>query len=470
MTAERSGSPLVSWSDVVYTARDAGQERIVLGAADLAVYPGETVCLASADAEARSVVVALLTGQSRPNYGVIKGTGQRRARDGAAAAVYVAFGDAGRTATVVVAPDAAAVPRATRAMSLVRGGFRPAAAPRRWPAADIQAAVIDQLQAAGAPAATAALVAGVLLDADVRGHHSHGVELLPMYLDRVQRGGIAPLATPSWAVEGSVVRVLSGNGGFGQLAARQAAETCAQAAAEHGLAAVAVRDNNHVGMLAAYRQPFVERGIVALILNISGPSVAPPGAGKASLGNDAVCIIAPGGDTPLIADFATGAVAGGKIRDLATRGGQVPDGWLLGPDGKPSSDPADLDRGGSVPVFGGTATGYKGLCVTVIAEVLAGMLAGATISPRVNKQRQHPELAMGCSQLFIGFSPAAFAAGDITELAGALRDAVASAYGKAGPPAVYFPEQREQLRTARAAGEGIEIPPALAVSLGLVTA
>jgi LDH2 family malate/lactate/ureidoglycolate dehydrogenase len=462
--------PLVSWSDVVFTLRDSAQDRIVLGAADLAVYAGETLCIAAPDDVTRRAVVDLLTGRTRPRYGVIKGTGQLAARASGNAICVLVRRD-GQAATIVVAEDASAAPQATRVLSVVRGGFQPSAGTTRgWPAEAVRAAVSDQLKAAGAPAPTAALVADVLVDADVRGHHSHGVELLPMYLDRVRHGGIDPLATPSWVTRGTVVRVLSGNGGFGQLAARQAAVVCAQAAAEHGIAAVAVRDNNHVGMLAAYRQPFADAGIVALILNISGPSVAAPGAGKACLGNNAVCLIASGDSTraPLIADFATGAVASGKIRDIGTRGGRVPDGWLLGPDGQPSLDPADLDRGGSVPVFGGSATGYKGLCVAVITEVLAGMLAGATISPRVNKQRQHPELAMGCSQLFIGFSPGAFLAGDITELTTALMNAVAGAYGQAGPPAVYFPEQLEQLRTKESAEQGIRVPGAVAAQLGLV--
>lgn len=461
-------APLVSWSDVVFTLRDSGQDRILLGAADLAVYAGETVCIAAADDATRRVVVDLLTGRARPHYGVIKGTGHRLPRqDGAAIPVLV--GRDGRTATVVVTNDVSSAPEATRAMSVIRGGFHLAAGTRSWPAEAIRAAVTERLTEAGAPAAAAALVADVLVDADVRGHHSHGVELLPMYLDRVRGGGIDPRATPSWVARGPVVHVLSGNGGFGQIGAREAAVTCARAAAEQGIAAVAVRDNNHVGMLAAYRQPFIDAGIVAFILNISGPSVAAPGAERASLGNNAVCLIAPrdGMETPLIADFATGAVASGKIRDIGTRGGRVPDGWLLGPDGRPSTDPADLDRGGSVPVFGGSGTGYKGLCVAVITEVLAGMLGGATISPRVNKQRQHPDRAMGCSQLFLGFSPAAFLAGDITELSADLMNAVAGAYGQDGPPAVYFPEQLEQLRSKESAERGIQVPLALAAQLGL---
>ena len=126
----------------------------------------------------------------------------------------------------------------------------------------------------------------------------------------------------------------------------------------------------------------------------------------------------------------------------------------------------DLDRGGAVPVFGGTASGYKGLGVAVITEVLAGVLAGATVSPLVNKQRQHPEKVLGCSQLFVGFSREAFAGGDAGELVETLRAAVAGGYVE-GPPPVYFPEQQETQRSADNSLHGLELPVGLARTLGL---
>ena len=97
-------APLVSWSDVVFTLRDSGQDRILLGAADLAVYAGETVCIAAADDATRRVVVDLLTGRARPHYGVIKGTGHRLPRQDGAVSEMVA----------------ALVELATRALELLR--------------------------------------------------------------------------------------------------------------------------------------------------------------------------------------------------------------------------------------------------------------------------------------------------------------------------------------------------------------
>ncbi|WP_326617698.1 Ldh family oxidoreductase [Streptomyces decoyicus] len=320
----------------------------------------------------------------------------------------------------------------------------------------------DTLTDVGVPADTASLVAGILVDADVRGHPSHGVAMLPVYVQRVLEGGILTHATPTWKHLSETAGLVLGHGGFGQLAATMAAEHCAESAHDHGMAVVGVRGNNHIGMLAAYRRQFTERDVIGLILNVSGPSVSAPGAQFPTLGNDAICLVVPRrtGD-PFIVDFATGVVACGKIREAALRGEAVSTEWLLDNTGHPSADPKDLDRGGSVPVFGG----YKGLGVQLIIEVLAGVLAGGTVSPLVNRQRQRPDLPMNCSQLFVGFRTSLLGDTDPDALLHTLDLAIAMGY-KNSPPDCYFPEQRERLHTARALESGIDIPKALADRLG----
>jgi LDH2 family malate/lactate/ureidoglycolate dehydrogenase len=471
-------------TDLVVSIGTRGRETVVLAGLSIEVRRGELVALEVDDVTAQAILVDVLAGRRRPLYGSVRSAAGALAvlRPHATVAVggpCVVVADTAdapadwyerlrglRPAAVVIGPAAAlATVPADRRLRLADGYVWPV------PARDVavavpmlRARVRAAIAGTGADDATADRVAEVLVDADVRGHSSHGVQLLPMYLDRAARGGIVPRAEPRWLRRNGAVRVLDAAGGFGQVAASMAAEECARVAGEHGIAAVAVRGNNHVGMLAAYREPFLRRGIVALILNISGPSVAPPGAGKASMGNNAICMICPSGPDgqPLISDFATGTVASGKIRDAAARGRQVPTEWLVDKAGRPTTDPHALDSGGAVPVFGG----YKGLGVSVIVEVLAGMLAGATISPLVHKQRQEPERAMDCSQMFIGFDPAAFAGGDLAALGERLRAAVAAGYGGTAPE-IYFPEQQERRRERAAATAGVSLPLALATTLGL---
>ncbi|MFD8721104.1 Ldh family oxidoreductase [Streptomyces sp. NPDC059629] len=495
--------------DLIVAEGPVGDERILVPGFNVTVPAGEAVAVIGGR-DGTAAFLDACTGRRRPQYGTIRvgsrpvgGGGRRAARDPLtvvagsvravpnAEAVVVdarrasAPGDPGRlralvrdlaergTAVLVVADDAAAVQGvADRELPLDRAERRPAdhqptaPEPLRFKRSELLAGVADALTAAGVTPDRARLVARVLVDADARGHFSHGVGLLPMYLDRLARGGIRADAEVEWISAGGPVSVLAAHGGFGQVAAELAAATCARTAKESGVATVAVRGNNHIGMLAAYRHHFVEHGVIGLIFNISGPGVAAPGAARATLGNDAVCMIVPRGhDEPFVVDFATGRVASGKIRHAAQRGTTVPDSWLVDREGRPTTDPEELDRGGAVPVFGG----HKGLGVALITEVLGGILGGGTISPRVHKQRAEPERAMDCAQLFIALDPAAFGDPPVDDLVNALHTAVASGYA-AEPPLVHFPEQQERIAERRAEESGIPVPHSVAAALGWTAA
>jgi LDH2 family malate/lactate/ureidoglycolate dehydrogenase len=313
---------------------------------------------------------------------------------------------------------------------------------------------------------TRSKVVDVLIDAECRGHSSHGLALLETYAKRVRHGGIRPDALPSVYEGISTVTRICANGGFGQVAAFAAAEIAAKRAKRDGMHAVAVYENNHIGMLAAYRNAFCAAEVVGLIFNISGPSVAPPKATKATLGNNALCIIVPQGQNPpFIADMATGLVASGKIRSLAAHGKTLPSGWLLDSKGRPTDDASCLDLGGSVPVFGD----HKGLVVHIFVEVLAGMLAGGRISAQVNRQRQSPDAVLFGSQLFVGLDPAAFGNRDLNTLVANLRHAVASGYDEDRIEFPYFPEQAETQAVEEATNKGLNLDPTTAGFLGLTS-
>ncbi|WP_326594980.1 Ldh family oxidoreductase [Streptomyces brevispora] len=505
MTEAAGRQPAFRMADLIVAEGPEGAERILIAGLTVSVAAGEIVAVLADGTGPAAALTEVLSGRRRAQYGSITvgdaGRPRRITPVRPAGVTVVRAGQhtpAGQAVPPVVVVDAvsgpsgSADPHTEEARTAARRGsavllvttdadIASAAdrvvelnrAPRtdavqeaqpeiRFTVAALTDAAVGSLTAAGVEADRAALVARVLVDADVRGHFSHGVGLLPMYLDRLERGGIDPDAKPEWLSEGGTVAVLDAHGGFGQIAAESAAETCARRAAQTGLAAVAVRGNNHVGMLAAYREHFVRHGVVGLVLNVSGPSVAAPGAGRPTLGNDAVCMVVPRAEgLPLVVDFATGTVASGKIRHAAHRGEQIPAGWLVDRQGLPTTDPEELDRGGAVPVFGG----YKGLGVAVITEVLAGILAGGTVSPLVHKQRAEPERAMDCSQLFLALSPAAFGNPPVDELLAVLSGAVAAGYPQ-GPPDVHLPEQQEQLAEAVAREQGVSVPAAVVERLG----
>ncbi|MGC5009250.1 Ldh family oxidoreductase [Streptosporangium sp. DT93] len=483
--------------DVVLSVGPPGAERVLLRGADLRVGEGEKVLLSGLDGEARSSLTALLDGRIPPRYGTVSagrvhGGRLDRLRPGqlrpGRATVVLDAGDRPAGTAVDDLPPAdepysvlvlaghgwegLSVPGRYRSLRLDGGQFVDCPPARRSggvrvPLADLHHSTAAALLGAGAGESAAETTSGVLVDAERRGHRSHGVALLPTYLRRIKEGGIRVTARPRLTEITPAIASVDACGGLGQPAAELAAGWCAARAAEHGLAAVAIHDNNHVGMLAAYRHAFQEHQVVGFLLNTSGPSVSAPGASRPTLGSNAVCLVTPtaGGGEPFCVDLATGVVAAGKIRDAANRGAPVPRDWLQDASGTPTTDPAALDRDGSIPLFGG----YKGLCVTLVAEILAGALAGRRVSPDVGKQRRHLDRVMGCSQLFVGFSARHFAPeGDHGELSGLvqrLREAVLAGHA-AEPARPWFPDQPEEDHAADADAHGVEVPASVLDDLG----
>ncbi len=495
--------------DLVVAVGRRGEERVVLAGTDLRVAPGEALLITGPRGSGKSALAgaleggrALRHGTVRPADGGVVGwsvtggshapptrAGRRKRRDApdleSAAVLVVDDADwlePAKLAHLVSRRRSRTLPTVALAQRRLVGFDRylrldgltltpepePEPAPERSAAGagdlvvspeQLEQLIVTELEAAGTPTSTAATVASVLTDADRRGHHSHGVELLPTYLARIRAGGIDASASLGLVGDGATLKI-DARGGFGQVAATRAALECAQRADEHGVAAVGVSGNNHVGMMAAYRWPFQRHRVVGFLTNVSGPSVAPPGGTRPTIGSDAICLVVPGEQEPFCVDFGTGVVSAGKVRAAGNRGLPVPAGWLLDAAGNPCAEPAELERGGSIPVFGG----HKGLCTAVIAEVLAGVLGGATVSPLVAKQRAHPEQVMGCAQMFIGISLRSFPC-DPAALIGVLRRAVRDSY-ETEPEDPWFPDQYEERNEATAGNEGIAVPSAVATALG----
>ena len=492
---------MIRLRDVVHTSDGDGARGVVLRGADLQVDEGVTSVIRTFGADARRAVVDLLLTRRAPSYGEVDVVrpviGPVRLPEGTPPSTIVIDAEArpgtqarrpGDTVVVVTeGTEAPGVPTGAPRWELRGGRFVPGgsladdpgafgaqpavAAPNadvgsgRFSPERLHEAVYATLTGHLVAPGIADEVARVLVDAEVRGHRSHGVALLPTYLRRMREGGIRPGAGPERTDHGPTRASFDAGGGFGQPAAFEAAEWCARTAAAHGVAVANVHSNNHVGMLAAYRGPFQRHGVVGLILNISGPSVAPPGAARPTLGSNAVCLVTPVSkgayDEPFCIDYATGVVAAGKIRDAGNRGADVPPDWLTGPDGKPATDPSLLDQGGSIPVFGG----HKGLCTTLIVEILAGALAGNTVSPNVAKQRKEPGRVMGCSQLFLGLSADTFGA-DTGAAVVSLEEAVLRGHDGAVPDGHWFPDQMERAHEAAVREEGILVPDQVLGELG----
>jgi uncharacterized oxidoreductase len=238
-------------------------------------------------------------------------------------------------------------------------------------------------RAAGTPPDKAAVVADLLAEANATGHDSHGIIRIPQYLETIEGGDIVPDAEVEELRQTSITAVIDGHWGFGQVTMSRAVDVVLAMAAEHGLAAVTVRNANHIGRLGSYVDRIARRDMAALLLanavGIPAFRMAPWGGTQARLATDpmAIGIPSPTGD-PVVIDMTTTVVAEGKVRVKRNRGEPVPDGWLLDAEGRPTNDANVLyeEPRGSILPLGGDAAGHKGYGLNIALELLGGALSG----------------------------------------------------------------------------------------------
>lgn len=235
------------------------------------------------------------------------------------------------------------------------------------------------LTAAGADSEEARIVAKHCVAANLSGHDSHGVIQIPVYIDRIKRGHIVPGAPFEVVRETPTSLVVDGNWGFGYVVSERTMEIVIDKARTHGLAAATVARQSHVGRLTDYPLMAAEEGLIGFMTADSGRSpknVAPFGGRLNRLGTNPICIAMPSDlEAPLYIDFATSAVAAGKISVAAARNQPIPEGWILDKNGRPTTDPNELTNGGVQLPLGGSE-GHKGYGLSVMVEILASILPG----------------------------------------------------------------------------------------------
>jgi uncharacterized oxidoreductase len=231
--------------------------------------------------------------------------------------------------------------------------------------------------AIGVPPAGASWMAHLLVRANLRGHDSHGVIRVPQYIASWRRGEADPKAEPQVIQEGPATALVDGKLGFGQIVARRGMEIAMQKAEDVGVSAVGVFNSNHIGRLADYTEMALERDMLALLtVNAGGAGqrMAPWGGRAPRLGTNPIAFACPTGNVgPMSFDIATTMAAEGKVRVKRNRQEQMPPGWVLDGDGRPTTDPNALygDPPGTILPAGG----HKGYCLALMVEVLSGIVA-----------------------------------------------------------------------------------------------
>lgn len=239
----------------------------------------------------------------------------------------------------------------------------------------------------GVPAEDAHIAADVLLAADLRGVASHGIIRLHTYYGDRIRKGLIDVHSPLQVIrETPATLLLDGGRGLGQVVAYRAMQRCIEKAREVGMAMVTVRNSNHYGIAGYYAMMALPHDMIGISLTNSQPLVAPTYGRKAMLGTNPIAVAAPAGqERPFVLDMATSIVPIGKITVYDKAGLPIPEGWGIDSSGKVTTDPKAVLKGGALLPLGGTALmrGYKGYGLSMVVDILSGVLSGAAYSIEV---------------------------------------------------------------------------------------
>ena len=249
-------------------------------------------------------------------------------------------------------------------------------------AAQLRQSVRDVLTAAGSSVEEAALVADNLVLANLSGHDSHGVGMVPRYVDAILEGGLKPNASAQLTLDAATLLGFDGQRGFGQVVGEQAMTLAMSRARELGSCIMSLAHSHHLGRIGHFAEMAVRNGLVSIhFVNVlSRPVVAPWGGGDGRYGTNPFCVGVPMADRePFVLDFATSRVAQGKMRVAHNEGRRVDDGYLIDHAGQPTTDPGVVVVPQANGLFGALLPfgEHKGFGMAVACELLGGALTGS---------------------------------------------------------------------------------------------
>ena len=333
------------------------------------------------------------------------------------------------------------------------------------PGVAIEAAALHRLvseivRRGGSERAEADLVADHLVAANLAGHDSHGAGMIPTYVRHLLDGRVVPNSPVRLVKDDGAILMFDGQRGYGRRVAGEAMAAAIARCRHTGVVVMTLGHAHHIGRVGAYGELAVAAGLVSLhFVNVTDHRglVAPFRGTDARFSTNPICIAMPGTPTqpPIVLDMATSEIAMGKVRVALNTGHQVPEGMLIDPDGRPTTDPGVMyqDRHGALRAFGR----HKGYGLALLAELLAGGLSGAgTIQPA------NPRLGGIVNNMVTFLVDPARLAGEIwlrREIEGFVD------YVKASPPAdpeapVLVPGDPERIARERRSREGIPVDAA----------
>lgn len=316
----------------------------------------------------------------------------------------------------------------------------------------------------GLSKADAATGADVLALTDAWGTFTHGTKCVRGYLRRLKIGGLRAQGKPRVVAEGPAWAMVDGDSSLGMVTSTFAMQKAIEKARASGIGYVGVRNSCHYGAAGCYAWQAAKEGLIGLSMANDNPSVAAPGSRGAITGSNPISYAIPSGKYhPVMLDMSTATVAGGKIYAARTRGEQIPNTWLVGANGRPTTDPSGYPHIGALQ----PASGHKGYGIALLIEILSGVLSGAAVTAKVGSWlHDDGTKSTDHGAAFIAINIAAMMpAGQFAARMENMIEEIHHAPLAEGAERIYVPGEMEWERYERSLREGIALPSDVVASL-----
>ena len=272
---------------------------------------------------------------------------------------------------------------------------------KRYSIAPLKKALIQVLTSNSVTEKQAGILADTMLEADMRGVHTHGVSIFPTYIKKIKNGGFN--LTADWVIlrQTAAFAVADAQNQFGMVSAKQCMDLAVEQAKTSGIYTVFCRNANTFGPAFRYVKQATDAKMIGICLSNS-PSAMPAWGGKQKiLGTNPFAVGIPADkESPIIVDMATSIVAKSKINEIRKQGGTIPLGWAVDEKGEPTTDPMEAIRGMIMPM-----AEHKGYAIAMAIDIIAGVLSGAGYLNRINRFYSEDNACMNVGHCFIAINP-----------------------------------------------------------------
>jgi LDH2 family malate/lactate/ureidoglycolate dehydrogenase len=321
-------------------------------------------------------------------------------------------------------------------------------------ASDARTFVETVLTGNGVSKDNATIVAKCLVEADLRGVDTHGMNRIPSYMARIREGVLDASASPTLRQITPAVAQVDGHNGFGFLAASAGMAAAIDMARKIGIGMVSVKHSNHFGMSAWVVQQALDAGMMSLVFTNSSPALPVWGGKSKLMGVSPIACGAPAGEKgrPFIMDMAPSVAARGKIYKALRRGEKIPEDWALDKNGQRTDNPGAALEGVMLPMGG-----PKGSAIAVMMDVFSGVLSGSAFAGHVTNPYD-PSKPADVGHFLVAIKPDLFmSTEEFRTRMDYLYQRVVGSDKMSGVDRIYFPGEIEDLNKEKRLRDGIPL-------------